>query len=181
VKIQIEFNPAMVKAYRLIGYENRLLAKEDFNNDKKDAGEIGNGHTVTALYEIIPPTSSEKVSLADPLEYQSNAIVPSSNLMTFKLRYKAPDQDTSKLIIARLSKEQINNLTPSDNFKLACSVAEFGMILRDSEFKGNASFAQLQKTLLEIPPDENGYITELQNLIKSASNLRELISENHSR
>src|SRR5882724_8509050 len=99
VKIQVEFNPGQVSEYRLIGYENRLLRKEDFNDDKKDAGEIGAGHTVTALYEIVPPGKTAKLSSVDPLKYQANpqpsAAQTSSELLTVKLRYKQPDEETS--------------------------------------------------------------------------------------
>jgi Ca-activated chloride channel homolog len=98
VKIQIEFNPSQVKAYRLIGYENRILNKEDFNNDKKDAGDIGCGHTVTALYEIIPAGSDEVVSDVDPLKFQDASVKGSKDYMHVKIRYKKPDGDTSILI-----------------------------------------------------------------------------------
>lgn len=97
VKIQVEFNPAYVKGYRLVGYENRMLNKEDFNNDKKDAGDIGCGHTVTALYEIVPADSEVQVSDVDPLEYQTSKVLKSTNAMTVKVRYKKPDENTSIL------------------------------------------------------------------------------------
>jgi Ca-activated chloride channel family protein len=98
VKIQVEFNPAKVKAYRLIGYENRMLENKDFNDDKKDAGEIGAGHTVTALYEIVPAGSKEEFPGTDALKYQQVKVAPSDELLTVKLRYKEPDGDTSKLL-----------------------------------------------------------------------------------
>ena len=107
VKIQVEFNPATVGAYRLIGYENRMLRNEDFNDDKKDAGEIGAGHSVTALYEIVPAGGEVEAPAVDPLKYQrhrpssATRAASSDELMTVKLRYKAPDGDTSRLLSGR--------------------------------------------------------------------------------
>jgi Ca-activated chloride channel family protein len=118
VKIQIEFNPAKVKGYRLIGYENRLLAKEDFNNDKKDAGELGAGHTVTALYEIIPAGVANKyLDSVDALKYQSTVLNSNDELMTVKFRYKEPKDSVSKLITQPLRSVDITTLTPSNNIK----------------------------------------------------------------
>ncbi|HYK04193.1 MAG TPA: VWA domain-containing protein [Thermoanaerobaculia bacterium] len=137
VKIQVEFNPSVVGAYRLIGYENRLLRSQDFNDDKKDAGELGAGHSVTALYEIVPPGEPVPGSV-DPLKYQkvtSNAAP--AELATVKLRYKDPDGDTSRL----LTRTVAYNVNPmSDNLRLASAIAELGMLLRGSEHKGDASF-----------------------------------------
>jgi len=140
VKIQVEFNLAKVKAYRLIGYENRILNKEDFNDDKKDAGDIGSGHTVTALYEIVLAGSNEDFTNVDPLEYQQVKLSGGANLMTVKLRYKEPADSVSKLIIHRVKERDITRLKASDNLIFASAVAEFGMLLRDSELKGNASY-----------------------------------------
>jgi len=169
VKIQIEFNPAKVKAYRLIGYENRLLAAEDFNDDKKDAGEIGAGHTVTALYEIIPASSDEKIDGVDDLEYQDTKISKSDNLMTLKLRYKQPDGDESKLITSRINGENIKTDKLSDNFKFSASVAQFGMLLRDSEFKGTATFGNtLELAKAAKGKDDDGYRAEFIKLIEVA-------------
>ncbi|MBL6949331.1 MAG: VWA domain-containing protein [Bacteroidales bacterium] len=140
VKIQVEFNPANVKAYRLIGYENRILNKEDFNDDKKDAGDIGSGHTVTALYEIVLAGSNEDFTNVDPLEYQQVKLLGGTNLMTVKLRYKEPADSVSKLIIHRVKERDITRLMASNNLIFASAVAEFGMLLRDSELKGNASY-----------------------------------------
>ena len=169
VKIQIEFNPAKVKAYRLIGYENRMLAAEDFNNDKKDAGEIGAGHTVTAIYEIIPASSDEKVEGVDELEYQDTKIKKSDNLMTLKLRYKQPDGDVSKLITTRVKGNNIKTSGFSNNFAFSASVAQFGMLLRDSEFKGTATY----ETTLALAKsakgkDNDGYRAEFIKLIEIA-------------
>ncbi|MEL6943020.1 MAG: VWA domain-containing protein, partial [Bacteroidota bacterium] len=141
VKIQIEFNPAHVKAYRLIGYENRKLKNEDFNNDKKDAGELGAGHTVTALYEIIPADSEETLaSTTDELKYQTRSIADAAKTdpdwMTVKLRYKQPDADKSQLIIQTCRDEDLSWKSSSENFRFATAVAGFGLLLRDSEYKG---------------------------------------------
>ncbi|HVG24590.1 MAG TPA: VWA domain-containing protein [Thermoanaerobaculia bacterium] len=140
VKIQVEFNPAAVGAYRLIGYENRLLRAEDFNNDAKDAGELGAGHSVTALYEIVPPGEDVPNAGVDPLKYQTRSASASGDLATIKLRYKAPDSDTSQLMTRVVANE---SNTPSENFRLASSVAELGMLLRDSPHKGDAAFGKI--------------------------------------
>ena len=165
VKIQIEFNPNKVKAYRLIGYENRLLNKEDFNDDKKDAGDIGCGHTVTALYEIIPADSEENISSVDPLEYQKQSVVSDSkNIMTVKIRYKKPDGDTSLLITERVSQDQLN---ATNNIRFASSVAEFGMILRESEYKGTASFTTAYKRAkASAGNDQYGYRADFIKMIE---------------
>ena len=137
VKLQIEFNPAKVKAYRLIGYENRLLRSEDFNDDKKDAGELGSGHTVTALYEIIPTGVDSDFTKVDDLKYQMSKITESAShdkeVMTVKFRYKKPDGEVSKLIIHPLMDENISINKTSDNFRWSASVAAVGMLLRESE------------------------------------------------
>jgi Ca-activated chloride channel family protein len=143
VKVQVEFNPAQVKAYRLIGYENRVLASEDFDNDLKDAGELGAGHTVTALYELIPAGSDEAIPAAGELKYRKTQLVDSNDLMTVKLRYKQPDGDESKLLVRTVNAADFHGLQPSDNFQFASEVAEFGLLLRDSEFKGNASYGKV--------------------------------------
>lgn len=165
VKIQIEFNPNKVKAYRLIGYENRLLNKEDFNDDKKDAGEIGCGHTVTALYEIIPADSDENISNVDPLEYQKQLVNnDSKNMMTVKIRYKKPDGDTSLLITERVSN---NKLNATNNIRFASSVAEFGMLLRESEFKGTSSYATvLKRAKSSVGLDAYGYRADFMKMVE---------------
>ena len=169
VKIQVEFNPAKVKAYRLIGYENRILNKEDFNDDKKDAGDIGSGHTVTALYEIIPAGSEEEVSNVDPLTYQQTNILTSGNLMTVKLRYKKPDEEVSTKIVRTVKDKELRRGTMSDNFIFAASVAEFGMLLRDSEHKANASYEQaLSLAKSAKGDDEDGYRQEFIKLLKTS-------------
>jgi Ca-activated chloride channel family protein len=145
VKIQVEFNPALVGQYRLIGYENRVLKAEDFNNDKKDAGEIGAGHTVTALYEIVPVTKAvdAKSPEVDTLKYQrplATTDVATDEIMTLKLRYKAPDGDTSKLLEFPIKDEPKKLGQASRDFRFAAAVASFGMLLRDSPHKGTATW-----------------------------------------
>jgi len=178
VKLQVEFNPAKVQGYRLIGYENRMLAKEDFNDDKKDAGELGSGHTVTALYEIIPVgVNSDFLKGVDSLKYQKN-IEPLSRssytdeIMTVKFRYKAPDGDVSKLIEHPVLDKQVGIAKTSDNFRFAASVAEFGMLLRNSEFKSAASFDNVLTLARKAKgTDEEGYRSEFVRLVESAQML----------
>jgi Ca-activated chloride channel family protein len=144
VKVQVEMNPAHVGAYRLIGYENRLLRAEDFNNDAKDAGELGAGHSVTALYEIVPPGGAVPNGSVDPLKYQTrSAATGGAELATVKIRYKDPDADTSRLMTHVVA----TNITgaPSQNFRVASSVAQLGMLLRDSPHKGNASYQAIER------------------------------------
>jgi Ca-activated chloride channel family protein len=144
VKIQIEFNPAEVESYRLIGYENRVLRAEDFNDDEKDAGEIGAGHTVTALYEIVPAGVPTDTPSVDPLKYQrpqaATETESTGELLTVKLRYKEPDGETSKLLERPVRDEGKSHASATQEFKFAAAVASFGMILRDSPHKGNATF-----------------------------------------
>ncbi|MFY0697950.1 MAG: von Willebrand factor type A domain-containing protein [Balneola sp.] len=172
VKIQVEFNPQNVKAYRLIGYENRLLADEDFNNDKKDAGELGSGHTVTALYEVIPHGVDIDSSLSDidPLKYQTPTTPVNGfddELMTVKLRYEQPDGEKSQLLSQVIKRSDRSEL--SENLKFASSVASFGMLLRDSKFKGNSSFEMVQQLAKESKGvDENGYRAEFIKIVELA-------------
>jgi len=166
VKIQIEFNPAKVKAYRLIGYENRMLRKEDFHDDTKDAGELGSGHSVTALYEIVPADSDEEFARVDDLEYQQVTLRDSGDVMTVKLRYKEPDEDTSKLITQKVTEQDIA-AEPSGNLAFASAVAEFGMLLRDSEFKADASYENvLKRAKASKGKDESGYRAEFIQLVE---------------
>ncbi|MCH5684834.1 DUF3520 domain-containing protein [Niabella sp. W65] len=176
VKIQVEFNPAKVQAYRLIGYENRMLNKEDFNDDQKDAGEIGAGHTVTALYEVIPVgVKSDFVKTVDRLKYQKTGSLSENNsdeLFTVKLRYKKPDEEESRKMTIAVPDNDEDWEDASENFRLAAAVAEFGMLLRNSEYKSKASYEQalaIAKTAQGI--DENGYRSEFTDLIKAAKNL----------
>jgi Ca-activated chloride channel family protein len=172
VKIQIEFNPSKVKAYRLIGYENRMLRAEDFNDDKKDAGDIGSGHTVTALYEIIPAGSKEEVPGIDELEYQKTSVVNSNDIMTLKLRYKEPDGETSQLIKQKVGDSDFKK-DVSENFKWACSVTEFSLLLRDSKFKGNSNFKHaIELAQSAVGADPEGYRAEYIKLVKTAELLK---------
>jgi Ca-activated chloride channel family protein len=178
VKIQVEFNPAKVGAYRLIGYENRILRAQDFNDDKKDAGEIGAGHTVTALYELVPPHKDDRVPIVDDLKYQ-NADKPgkaaaSSDLFTVKMRYKAPDVESSTRIEQTVRDEGHDDAAASEDLKFAAAVAEFGMLLRDSPHKGTATFGAAQELAeASIGTDAAGYRREFVQLIRTARKLAE--------
>ncbi|MBU3665831.1 MAG: VWA domain-containing protein [Chthoniobacterales bacterium] len=180
VKIQVEFNPARVAGYRLIGYENRLLAKEDFNDDKKDAGEIGAGHTVTALYEIIP--AGQKIPgdpSVDPLKYQkpepvASDVPDSGELLTVKLRYKQPDGDKSQLIAVPLpAPEQVRAFDQaSTDFRFAAAVAAFGMKLRGSPDAGTITWDEILKIARGALGDDPGsYRAEFLTLVESAKKL----------
>ena len=175
VKLQIEFNPSKVAGYRLIGYENRILRKEDFNNDKKDAGEMGAGHTVTALYELVPAGERVPSGDVDPLKYQRPAETPvsqptpSNELMNVKVRYKAPDGETSKLLEfpVRDASQRM-----SANLGFASAVAEFGMLLRRSEFKGLATWEQAVSLARQHRgEDDDGYRAEFIRLVELAGAL----------
>ena len=172
VKIQVEFNPTVVQAYRLIGYENRKLNDEDFNNDQKDAGELGSGHTVTALYEIIPVgVESDFVKDIDPLKYQEGASISGNKdeLLTVKFRYKEPDEEKSKLI-SHVVKDK--SVSASQNLNWTMAVAGFGMLLRDSEFKGTTSYNQVLAMARSAKgSDKFGYRQELIELVDLAKNM----------
>jgi Ca-activated chloride channel family protein len=170
VKFQLEFNPARVESYRLIGYENRLLNDEDFNDDTKDAGEMGSGHMVTALYEIVPAGSGEEVPSIDPLKYQVSRKIQnedySDELLTIKVRYKKPDGHTSMLLEKPVSGSSAEIEGASENLRFAAAVAEFGMILRESEFKGTSTLEGAAKLARSARgEDEEGYRSELIRLI----------------
>jgi len=143
VKIQVEFNPAKVSSYRLIGRENRLLKKEDFDDDRKDSGEIGAGHIVTALYEIVPAGGGEEASESEELKYLEtivkNEARGTDEIQTLRIRCKDPDGETSKLITTTLNDGPVALDTSSENFRFASAVAMFAMILRNSRYKGDAS------------------------------------------
>jgi Ca-activated chloride channel family protein len=178
VKIQVEFNPAEVAAYRLIGYENRILQAQDFNDDAKDAGEIGAGHTVTALYELVPAGESlDEISTVDPLKYQAQPeeltqAASSGEIMTVKLRYKEPAGDTSELLEFPITDEGMALADASDSFIFAASVASFGMLLRDSPYKGDSTFTGVLE-LAEQGQGEDvyGYRAEFIELVKRAEGL----------
>jgi Ca-activated chloride channel family protein len=169
VKLQIEFNPAKVSGYRLLGYENRQLAAKDFNDDKKDAGEIGAGHTMTALYEIVPAGADEKVADVDPLKYQKADGVASEEAFTVKLRWKKPDSDTSVLRETPCTEAAITRKEPSESFRFASAVAEFALLLENSKFKGDASFDDVLKRARGAKgKDEEGYRAEFIRLVEAA-------------
>ncbi len=173
VKLQLEFNPAKVKGYRLIGYENRILAAQDFNDDKKDAGELGAGHSVTALYEIVPAGSPEPLPGVDELKYQKVEVAPvaqnSPELMTIKLRYKQPTGDVSQLIEHPLVDADVGFDSTSEDFRFATAVAELGMLLRDSPYKSEASFDNLiARAKNAMGKDENGYRFDFVGLAQKA-------------
>ena len=172
VKIQIEFNPQKVAGYRLIGYENRVLAAEDFNDDRKDAGELGAGHTATALYEIIPIGVKDNFTVkTDSLKYQLHNAVStiSDEIATIRLRYKKPDSDNSSLIATFIYDKPAATEHTSENFRFSAAVAEFGMLLRNSPYKQEAS---VQQVLLlangAAGKDPDGYRREFIQLVASA-------------
>jgi Ca-activated chloride channel family protein len=169
VKIQIEFNPAYVKEYRLLGYENRLLNEEDFDNDRKDAGELGAGHTVTALYEIVPATYQDERTRR--LQYQQSDVLPdasvSNELATIKFRYKKPDADRSILMVETIPHTCRSTGQTSNNFRFSAAVAGFGMLLRDSEYKGNMTYDRvLSMARGSRGMDEDGYRAEFIRLVE---------------
>jgi Ca-activated chloride channel homolog len=183
VKIQVEFNPSRVASYRLIGYEKRMLRKEDFNNDKVDAGEIGAGHTVTALYEVVPvgavSNPAASVPPVDPLKYSSDersASTPSTSsneMLTVKLRYKKPDGDKSELVERAVTDTGANFENAPVDLKFAAAVAEFGMILRDSEYKGDGTFGAVLDWAQEGKgSDLNGYRAGFIELVRRAQALK---------
>lgn len=178
VKLQVEFNPQTVAAYRLIGYENRTLATKDFRDDRKDAGDIGAGHTVTALYEVVPAG----VDLAgifglepapDNASAQVTPVSASDELLTLRLRYKEPDGETSQEIIAGLHDSDRQFAAASDDYRFAAAVATFGMLLRQSRFAGDATFGDVQTWAKNAQGDDaNGYREEFLRLARQAENLK---------
>jgi hypothetical protein len=191
VKIQVEFNPALVRSYRLLGYENRVMAKEDFNNDRKDAGEIGAGHTVTALYEIVPTDApiGGVGPLVDDLKYQPKpektlpqmtGVPPQKKLegihdemLTVKLRYKEPDGQVSKLIEVPLRDTKKTLKDSPRDFQFAAAVAGFGLKLRDSEHVGELSWETVRKLALSGKgEDKLGYRGEFVQLVDKANGMK---------
>lgn len=186
VKIQVEFNPARVASYRLIGYEKRLLRKEDFNNDKVDAGEIGAGHTVTALYEVVPAGASAtdpaaSVPPVDPLKYQSpnpssaakSDLNASAEMVTVKLRHKRPEGDTSELTERSFTDNGSKFENAAPDLKFAAAVAEFGMLLRDSQYKGKGTFGAVIEWAQEGKGrDTAGYRAGFIEMARKAATLK---------
>lgn len=170
VKIQIEFNPNLVRSYRLIGYENRMLKAQDFQNDKKDAGELGAGHTVTALYEIVPMNSKKKYDT--DLKYQKvKKAVTKANfeneLATVKFRYKNPKENKSKLIIKTIESDSKAFDKTSENFKFSSAVAGFGMLLKNSDYKEDLTYEEILKIAKSgRGNDEFGYRSEFIRLVE---------------
>lgn len=176
VKLQVEFNPAKVQSYRLVGYETRILNDEDFNDDTKDAGEMGAGHTVTALYEIIPTGTPGNIpGSVDPLKYQSQTNVNaqtsnSSELLTVKLRYKTPEEEKSKKIEKSVTDMGKDNVSP--DFRFASAVAMFAQLLKDSDFKGEATYDKVIETANKgLSFDPEGYRAEFVRLVQRAKGL----------
>ncbi len=167
VKLQVEFNPAYVKGYRLLGYENRMLQTEDFDDDKKDAGEIGAGHMVTALYEIIPVDSEQEIPETE-LKYQSetgSVGVENGEWLNLKIRYKAPDSDESRLCSYPVTEDAYRE-QPGEDFYFAAAVAEFGLLVRDSEYKKDASFENVRELLKLVDTEADEYKDEFVYLVK---------------
>lgn len=186
VKLQVEFNPAHVKAYRLVGYENRLLNKEDFKDDKKDAGEMGAGHSVTAIYEIIPMNSKEQIPGVDPLKYQSTVITEearkSPELMTVHLRYKLPDGDKSIPFDVPVMHNTLPEDKLSENFLFSSAVVGYGMMLQNSEFKGGLTWDRVKELAkANIGKDPDGYRSEFLSLLDIASKLQEKMIHEENR
>lgn len=185
VKIQIEFNPAQVAGYRLIGYENRMLKTQDFNDDKKDAGEIGAGHTVTAIYEVVPAGKQVETPAVDPLKYQqpaktapstavatADAADASGELLTLKIRYKQPDGDTSTKLEFPITDNGQSFAAATNDFKFASAVASFGMLLRNSEHRGYTSYSAVEEIAQDSTgEDTQGYRAEFLQLVRHAKQL----------
>ena len=189
VKIQVEFNPATVGAYRLLGYENRILRAEDFNDDTVDAGDIGAGHTVTAFYELIPPGEETAVLPdIDPLKYSLPPAVPPSEaytdeLLTVKVRYKLPKETESQLLSFPVKTGSVRAVEDaSRDFAFAASVAAFGMLLRDSPYKGSANFDMiLDMAEGSIGEDRFHYRRGFLNLVKAAKRLNAGAADSNSK
>lgn len=174
VKIQVDFNPVHVQAYRLIGYENRLLTNQDFRDDTKDAGEIGAGHTVTAFYEIVPGGASMPDPLPRGSEFVQYSIPPEvdlSTMLTVNLRYKLPEANDSSELQVRVSANEISE-TGSADFQFATSVLAYGMLLRGSEYAGDANWDWLiDNATTNLGPDERGLRAEFVQLAKTAKRI----------
>jgi secreted protein with Ig-like and vWFA domain len=185
VKIQVEFNPTAVRSYRLIGYENRILAKEDFNDDRKDAGEIGSGHSVIALYEVVPanlPPGTEPTPLVDNLKYQTALVNPPrigvgsahDEMMTVKLRYKLPDGEVSEKLEVPVKNPGMKPAPSTEEFRFSAAVAAFGLLLRDSSYKGSMTWDAVRKLALEGKgADKLGYRGEFLQLIDKARSVKD--------
>src|SRR5262245_57891033 len=177
VKIQVEFNPAMVNAYRLIGYENRALRHEDFNDDRKDAGDMGAGQTVTALFEVVPRGVAIQAGSVDPLRYQqlekSARRDGSGEMLNVRIRYKQPDSDTSQSVETPVVDRGTAYGNASSDFRFAAAVASFGMILRESPYKGQSTLdAVIDTAERSRGADRTGYRDEFVQLVRKARLLK---------
>jgi len=179
VKIQVEFNPTKVASYRLLGYEKRMLKTEDFKDDKKDAGEIGAGHTITAFYELVPAGKTSPAGKTDPLVFQKPAEPAKLDadlakaMCLVKLRYKQPDGNTSTEVKFPGSDEGKKYTQASEDFRFAAAAASFAMILRDSPYKGNATLASVYELASAAKgSDPSGYRAEFLKLVEKAKELK---------
>lgn len=172
VKIQVEFNPAYIKGYRLVGYENRALANEDFEDDTKDSGEIGAGHSVTALYELVFNDSPMEFSSSE-LKYRDEAKgIENGEFLTTSIRYKEPDGNESKLLVYPVTEANVDSSAMSPDMNFAAAAAEFGLVLRDSEYKGTATFDSILSLLDNYNYSDDEYKAEFRELVKKAQYLK---------
>jgi Ca-activated chloride channel family protein len=176
VKVQVEFNPEQVKAYRLIGYENRRLKAEDFNNDAKNAGDIGPGHSIVALYEIVPRGAALKTGSVDPLRYQSQPLVdskPDAEVATVKLRYKQPEGSESRLITGSVQSDSVVTFAnSSEDFRFTAAVAAFGLRLTDSEHLSEYSYREIESVAIDaLGTDPGGHRSEFTELVRKAESI----------
>jgi Ca-activated chloride channel homolog len=183
VKLQLEFNPARIRAYRLIGYENRMLRAEDFKDDTKDAGELGAGHTVTALYELIPAGAKTEIAEVDDLKYQETRVRDAARIgaeaLTVKLRFKDPDGAESRLLTETVDWAPLQLAATSDNFRFSAAVASFGMLLRESTFRGDSTYEQTAALADGARgEDSDGRRSEFVHLVKTARGLAGTVASN---
>jgi Ca-activated chloride channel family protein len=187
VKIQVEFNPALISAYRLVGYENRSLAHRDFNDDRKDAGDIGSGHTVTALYEVIPAGYGRGLDpVVDPLRYQHSADLSpaarSGELMTLKLRYKRPNGVRSRLMTIPVRDDEATLEVASADFRFSAAVATFGMLVRGSKHARGIDYDTVRALAASaLGTDRNGHRAEFLALVERAAELSGADARAHPR
>lgn len=163
VKLQVEFNPEKVREYRLIGYENRMLDAQDFEDDKKDAGEIGAGHTVTALYEIVPVKDGEEAE--NSLKYSQTVTTGSEEWLTINIRYKEPDQEESILLQYPVDDSSYAE-KPSTDWQFAAAAAEFGLVVTDSDYKGTGSLEHVKSVLKGLDIEDDEYKDEFYDLVR---------------
>jgi Ca-activated chloride channel family protein len=176
VKIQVEFNPEQVAAYRLIGYENRRLKAEDFNNDAKKAGDIGPGHSIVALYEIVPTGAALKTGSVDPLRYQAQPVVDSKSdaeVATVKLRYKQPEGSESRLITSNVQSDAVVPFASStEDFRFTAAVAAFGLRLASSEHISDYSYRQIESVAVDaLGTDPGGHRSEFTDLVRMTESI----------